>query len=473
MPAPPPVVAEPDPLGERPALEASKPVSLPPPATFKTESGITVWLVERHALPLVSVALAMPAGSSSDPPSKLGLAFITANMLDEGAGDKDAIALSAAINDLGTSLSVQTDLDASTVSMTVLKGNFPKAFQLMADVVTRPRLQPKDYKRVSDLWINALQQRNDDPDEVARVAIRAAAYGSESPYGHPADGFVNDAKRVRLGDVKSFYETQWRPDRAVVVIVGDITRSEAEAQLSSAFGGWKAKRKKAPPAPEPSTLAPVASRPRLVLVDRDDAPQSVIAIVRDGVSARDPQTPLLDLVNTALGGSFTSRLNQNLREDKHWTYGAFSGFTHPRGQGVFVARASVFVDVTGQALKEMLGELRGMAQAGLTQDEMDKVKAQDRADLVQTYETVAGTSERLAQLYVLGLDPSFDLSASDVRQRATMEQLRALAGAHVDAAHATVVIVGPKAQVLPQLQTSGLGEPVVWSAEGRPEPARK
>ncbi len=461
-----------DRLGPRPALGAARDVRVPPPVVFKTANSVTVWLVERHALPLVSVTIALPAGSASDPADRPGLAHLTADMLDEGAGDLNAIALSAAVSDLGTSLSTDTGVDASTVSMTVLKGNFPKAMQILADVVARPRMEAKDFKRVSDLWINGLEQRQDDPDEVARVVIGAALYGARTPYGHPRDGYVADARKVKLADVKRFYASQWRPDRAVAVVVGDVTRAEVESALGATLGSWKAVATPAPPAPDLSSLVPAAQRPRLIVVDRADAPQSVIAVVRDGVSAGSPEAPLLDLVNTALGGSFTSRLNQNLREDKHWTYGAFTAFTHPRGQGAFVARASVFVEVTGKALKEMIGELENMAARGMTEEELSKVKAQDRADLVQTYETVGGTAQRLAQLFSLGLDPTFDIKASVVRQGATLQVLAEQAKAHVDVSKATVVVVGPKDKVVPQLAEAGLGDPVFWGPEGPSATAR-
>jgi len=466
--APKPASQEIDHLGPRPVLGASRDVRVPPPVVFKTANAVTVWLVERHALPLVSVTIALPAGAASDPPDRPGLAHLTADMLDEGAGDLDAIALSAAINDLGTSLSIETGMDASTVSMTVLKGNFPRAIRILSDVVARPRMEARDFKRVSDLWINGLEQRQDDPDEVARVVIGAALYGARTPYGHPRDGYAADARKVKLADVKTFHASQWRPDRAVAVVVGDVTRAEVESALAATLESWKASAKPAPSAPDLSSLVPAARRPRLIVVDRADAPQSVIAVVRDGVSAGSPEAPLLDLVNTALGGSFTSRLNQNLREDKHWTYGAFTAFTHPRGQGAFVARSSVFVEVTGKALKEMLGELENMAARGMTEEELSKVKAQDRADLIQTYETVGDTSQRLAQLFSLGLDPSFDVKASVVRQAASLELLAEQAKAHVDASKATVVVVGPKDKVVPQLAEVGLDDPVFWGPEGPP-----
>ncbi|KYF91656.1 hypothetical protein BE18_34945 [Sorangium cellulosum] len=198
----------------------------------------------------------------------------------------------------------------------------------------------------------------------------------------------------------------------------------------------------------------------------------MIAVVREGVTASDPRRPLLQLVNTALGGSFTSRLNQNLREDHGWSYGAASAFSETKRPGAFVARASVVAEATGPALKEMLAELAKMADSGLTRDELAKVQAQDRADLVSAYETVNRTALRLGTLARLSLPETFDGAASQARQQATLAGLAELARA-VDPKGATLVIVGPRQEILPQLQAIGLGEPEAWDVEGQPIQPKK
>ncbi len=471
VPPPPlPVVAAPpppDPLAERPALPPARPFEPAAAEVFTTKNGLTVWLVERHALPIVSVTLTVPAGSAEDPKGQAGLAHITADLLDEGAGTRGALDLSSAVNDLGATLSTGAGLDGSVVTLTSLKKNLDPAFALFADVVARPRFEPKEWRRASELWHNALRKRADDPQSVARLVTAAAFYGPGTPYGHPTDGLLADARGIDLGAVKGFYSTHWRPERAVLVVAGDVTRAEVTALCEKGLGAWKA-------APEPrkaaATSAPPApsNRPRLVLVDRADAPQAVIAVARAGVAAGDPSGPLLDLVNTALGGSFTSRLNQSLREDHGWTYGVRSAFNEARRAGTFVVRAAVQTQHTGDALKETLAELRKMAGAGLTDDELGKVRAQDRAELVQQYETVAGVSRRLGSLALLGLPPAFDATASRARQAATLADLGALAKAWVDPGEAIVVVVGPRAEVGPQLESLGLGAPAWWDAEGRP-----
>jgi predicted Zn-dependent peptidase len=452
-------------IGPKPTLPALAPFSAPAPVVFTTDNGITVWLFERHALPLVSAYLGVPSGSAMDPKDAPGLAYMTADMLDEGAGSRDAVAVSSAIADLGAALSTGATADYSFVGVSGLKANFKPAFEIFADVVARPRFEDKEWKRVSDLWIGDLKKRSDDPGSVSRVVASSVLYGAGTPYGHPVDGTLAAAPKVTLAAVKSFYAANWRPDRALLVVAGDVTKAELTGLLSSSFASWKAPKSKPPVAIVPK-LAPVAAR-RLVLVDRKDAPQSVIAVVRDGVSASDPRSAPLDLVNTALGGSFTSRLNQNLREDHHWTYGASSGFSETRGTGTFIAHAAVVTPKTGVALAEMLKELDKMASEGLSDEELDKVKAQDRADLVTTYETVGSVSHRLGKLGMLGLPQDHDAAASKDRQKASLGDLKAL-GASVNPGKAIIVIVGPVDQVKPQLADLKLGEPELYDTEGNP-----
>ncbi|WP_437993236.1 M16 family metallopeptidase [Sorangium sp. So ce145] len=480
-PSAPPAAAEPaDPLGPKPELPKPQPFTPPAPVVLDGPNGAKVWLLERHTLPIVSVSIGVASGSADDPKGAAGLAHITADMLDEGAGTRSAVELSSAINDLGATLSVGARADGSVATLSVLKKNFDKAFSLLADVVARPRFEAKEWKRVSELWQNDLRKRGDDATRVSGLVSMAALYGPGTPYGHPVDGLVADAKSIGLPAVKAFYKAAWRPDHAVITVVGDITRDELQQALSRDLGTWSAKGATASAAQstkgaaeaQGAAAAPAWKPPRLVIVDRPGAPQSVIAAVREGVAASDPRRPMLQLINSALGGSFTSRLNQNLREDHGWSYGAGSTFTETRLPGAFVARASVVTEATGPALKEMLAELAKMADSGLTRDELAKVQAQDRAELVSAYETVNRTAQRLGTLARLKLPETFDGDASKARQSATLASLAELARA-VDPKTATVVVVGPRQEILPQLQGIGLGEPEAWDVEGQPIQPKK
>lgn len=456
------------PLDTRPALSTAKDFAPPPPEVWKTEQGITVWLVARKTLPIVSATWMVPVGSSADPPELPGLAHITADLLDEGAGSRGALQISTDLMDLGASFGIATRADGTSLSLVVLKKNFGEAFGIVADVLARPKLDPTEWKRLQDLWKNRLAKRGDDPEAVASLVATAAVYGPGTAYGHPVEGQTQASKKVNLAAVKDFYASHFGPEGLVLVVAGDITRADVDALVKKGFDGWKGGKAKSKLTPAPTSFAPASPLPRAILVDREDAPQAVVLVAKPGVAGSDPRLPLLQLVNTALGGSFTSRLNQNLREDHGWTYGARSGFSERRGQGLFSARAAVETSVTGPALGEMLKELDLMAKKGLSADELGKVRAQDRGDLVQTYEAVEDASERLAYLAMAGRSPTWDVEASRARQAATLAQLNALAAEYVDPKGGVIVVVGPKKDVLPALQKAGITDVAMWTEEGEP-----
>lgn len=453
-------------LDARPRLAPPVPYKAPEPEVYRTAEGLTVWLLHRPALPVVSMSLSIPVGSADDPLGKEGLAYIASSMMDEGAGDRGALDISSDIKELGAALYTQASLDGSTVSLSVLKKYSPQAFSIFADVVARPRFDQAEFDRVKVLWQNQLKRRSDSPRLVASVVARAVLYGPGTPYGHPSSGQLHSAESITRDDALGMYKEHWRPDTALLVVAGDLTRQELDGLIGTSLADWK--RPPTPPPARAEAPTPLSARPRLVLVDRPDAPQAVVSVIRPGVAASDPDAPLLDLVNTALGGSFTSRLMQNLREDHGWTYGAGSGFGESRGVGPFVARAAVFTNVTGVALKEMLAEIDKMRAEGLTEQEYVKVRAGDLTDLIQGHETVDRLAGRLSQLGVLGLPPGFDATASAARQRATLEQLAALSKTHLDISDASIVVVGPKAQVDAQLKILDLGAPEMWTADGQP-----
>jgi predicted Zn-dependent peptidase len=388
-------------------------------------------------------------------------------MLDEGAGTLGALELARAVDDLGAQLATGGDHDASFASLTVLKRNLPAGFALLADVVARPRFDAKEWRRVYDLWTNDLKSRGSDPAAVARVLARAALFGPDHPYGHPSDGTLASAAKVTLDDAKRFYAREWRPDRATLVVVGDVTKDELAPLLDAGFGTWRAPNGAAPAPfapPAPAALAAVNAHPRVVMVDRPDAPQAVIALVRTGVAASDPDRAPLDRVNTAIGGGFTSRLNQDLREEHNWSYGAGSRVSFTRGRGFIVAQAAVQVDKTIDALRALMADLDEFAKKGLTDEEVDKTRSQARADLVTAFETVDGAAGKLATDAAIGLPPDHEAAASARRDAATKAELNALAAKYYDTKDAILCIVGPKKQI--DLSALGLPAAEMRDADG-------
>jgi predicted Zn-dependent peptidase len=462
--ASPAAAAPADPLGPRPDVPTPPPFAPPVPQVFTGTSGITVWLLERHDVPLVACNIDLPSGAASDPKGKAGLAYATANMLDEGAGKRGALDFARAVDDLGAHLGTSANADSSFVSLSVLKRNLDKAFALFGDAVARPRLEAAEWKRVSDLWTNELKERDKDPNATARVVYRVALFGPDHPYGHPWDGTLQSARAVTLDDVRNFYKTAYRPDRATLVCVGDLTKAELTPLMDSAFGSWKA-----PATPPPALVTPAAPAgpwPRLILVDRPDAPQAVIATVKPGLAASSPDAPPLWRVNNVIGGSFTSRLNQDLREAKGYTYGVSSRYSESRGPGMVITGAAVRTDATGDALGAMLADLKTFADAGLTDDETAKSRSQARGELVSTYESFEHIAGQLAGNASLGLPPDWEVQSSQRLEAATKDDLDRLAKQYFAPDGAILVVVGPRARVQTQLDKLGLPAPEIRDATG-------
>ena len=476
-PAPPPAAsaspqasAASDPLGPRPVTQAPAPYMPPEPRVLEGPGRSKVWLLERHNLPLAAVAVVVPYGSALEPAEQGGLAFAAADMLDEGAADRDALAFSQAVNDLGAHLASSADRDASVVSIQVLAGKLEQALGLMADAITRPRHDAKDWARVQALWVNALKNRAHEPNEVARVATSALFYG-DHPYAHPTEGTLNSAQHVALSDISAWHKRVFRPDVATFVVVGDVTPDKITSMLGKAFAGWKTPTTPPmPPAIEPYLVRPKGVR--TFVVDRADAPQVVMSLASSGPRAGDPVYARLAMLNIGLGGSFTSRLNQNLREDHGWTYGARSRFNAQRGPGMFVVRAAIKADAISPALREARKEVDRMAKDGLADAEVDKLRALLNGDALESYGTVHGVGASLATNASLGLAPDQDGRDLASQRSATAKDLGALAAKYLDLSSSLVVLVGPKDLAVKALAENGLPNPEFVDGDGKPDGRR-
>jgi predicted Zn-dependent peptidase len=410
------------------------------------------------------MTFSIPTGSSSDPRGKAGLAFESADMLDEGAGGRGSIELSRAIDALGASLVTAATVDASTVSLSVLRRNIGPAFALLSDVVARPRFDAAEWTRAHELERNDLTERSADPEEVERLVTRAVLFGPYAPYSHPVDGTMRAAKGITLDDVRKFYRAAWRPDRAVLVVVGDTTKADLTALVDQNLASWK--NPNAAPLPLIAPEAPKGPWPKLVVVDRADAPQSVLSLARSGLAASDLKEPVLARANLALGGLFTSRLNQDLREQRGFTYGASSRVAHTRGVGSFVASASVFVDKTAEAVKALVADVADYAKGGPTNEETDKTRLQMRGDLVEKFEAYDRAAEHLAIQAALGLPADHERSAALAADGATKETLSRIAAEYMDPASAVIIVVGPSATVEGPLRALGFGDIQVRDTDG-------
>lgn len=451
-----------DPIGARPVPAEPKAFELPVPSTYTRPNGLTVWLMERHELPLVAVALAIRSGSVHDPKGREGLASATFGMLDEGAGKRNALDLAKAIDALGASLGVSAHADYSEIGLSALTKNIEPAFAIFADVVVRPKFAAHEWTRVKKLWMNQLEQREKEPKAVASIAESLVTFGADHPYGHPVSGLTTSAPKIELAQLKKFYAEHVRPDRATLVVVGDVNRAMVDKLLDANMSDWKAPKTAAPETPK--LPEPATPKRRVVLVDRKDAPQAMIAVVRPGVAAGDDSAALLSRVNAALGGSFTSRLNQDLREEHGWTYGARSGFSFTRGRGIFSAGAAVFSDKTGDALAALVKDVNDYATNGPTEEEWKKTRLLARTDTIGVFESVDQTATFLARNAGVGLPADYEAKATKRRDELSFADMKKLAAQHLGGDF-VIVVVGPEATVMPQLKAAGFNEVEKLSAK--------
>lgn len=442
-------------VGPLPLLEPTR------PTRFILSNGLEVVTVRREVAPLVAVNIMFRSGSDADGAELSGLGSSTADMLDEGAGKRDPLKMAEDLEQLGADLWLGCGRDGSQLSLQVPRKGFEDGLGMAADVLLRPRLAADDWERVRHDRLTSLAQRRDQAEAVASVVSDRVLFGDAHPYGRSSDGFERTVARIGVDDIRRFHATHYRPNNAALVVAGDFDEAALPGQLEAALGGWApGPTPAAPPAPE------LPARPRLVLVDRPAAPQSVVRILSPGTDRLSPDRPALSMLNAVLGGSFTSRLNFNLREQKGYTYGAGSSFSFLRRPGAFAARAAVFTESTAAAVTEFLVELRAVREQPFTDDERTKARAMLLDRVAEGLATSGGIAATFAELSLYGLpldEPERFIAALE---GVTADELLRLARQYVDPEGACIVVVGDRAAIEPGLRALGLPAPEIRDADG-------
>jgi predicted Zn-dependent peptidase len=426
-------------------------LSLPTPERRTLSNGLDVLYVRHGSLPLVHATLLTRGGSAGDPAAAPGLAGFVASMLDEGAGGRDALQLSAALDLLGAELSTAAGTDAAFVDLEVLRSRLPEALRLMADVAARPDFPETELRRLRDERITALTSAADEPRIIAGNAFTSLVFGGEHPYGRlPAVASTRTMDRAALA---SFHQRYYRPEGSTLILVGDVDAGVLHPEVERAFGGWSGEAAAALAIPR----ADAPSATRVFLIDKPGAAQSEIRIGHPGVARSSPDYFPLVVMNTILGGSFTSRLNTNLRETHGFAYGASSGFAMRLGEGPFTASSAVFSAKTDSAVAEFFHELRRIRDEPVPADELERARNYVALGLPRRFETAAGVAAQLAELEVYGQTMDFfngyvprvmGVTAGDV-QRVAREYL------HPD--RSVVVVVGDVGTVEAGLRATGVG----------------
>ncbi len=422
---------------------------------FSLPNGLPVFLLEKHQVPLVQINLLVQAGTAMDPPGKSGLANMTAAMMMEGAGVRDALALADAIDYLGARITSSAGQHAMAVRLHTPVARLDSALALLTDIALRPTFPASELARKKKERLTALLQWRDEPRTLSTVAFNRALYGDHHPYGVPVIGNESTLRGMTREDCANFHATWFRPGAAALIVVGDVTLNDVRGKLETAFGQWKQGKGDAPALPP---IRQVSGR-TITLVDKPGAAQTEIRIGRVGVARMTDDYHALIVMNTILGGSFTSRLNNNLREQHGYTYGASSAFDFRPLPGPFLAASAVQTAVTDSALVQFMKELRGIREP-ISQDDVERAKNYVALGYPADFQIVSQIAGKIEELVSYRLpDSTFNMFIRNI-SAVTTEDVMRVARTTIDPDNLVVILVGDRSVIEKPVRTLNLG-PVV------------
>ena len=450
------------------APERSAPPKPGPPPTVNVptvqkrtlSNGLAVWIVALHKVPVVHVSLVVKSGSGADPKGKYGVANLTADMLDEGAGSRTALQIADAIDYLGATLSTESTSDASSIDVHVPVARLAEALPIMADVALRPTFPEDELKRVREDLLTSFIEAADDPESLIQFAFPRLVFGSQHRYGTLSLGTAATVKSLTTADLRRFHSQHFVPVNSLLIVTGDVSTADAVARLETTFGRWKG----APPAPTTIPAAPQLTSRQVYLIDKPGAAQSQVRIGWIGVPRSTPDYFALRVLNTILGGSFTSRLNQNLREEHGYAYGAGSTFDMRASAGPFYASAGVQTDKTSDALKEFFNELEAIRKP-IPPDEVEKAKNFLALLLPRNFETTEGVAGSLSQLFIYNLPGDYYATYTQRIRAVTPADLQRVADRYIQPDKFAIVVVGDRKAIEPGITALNLGPLKAVAAE--------
>jgi zinc protease len=440
------------------------------PALQRTQlaNGLKIVFAERHAVPTVQFNLMVDAGYAADQFASPGTAKLAMNMLDEGTKTRDTLEISDDLARLGATLNTAADLDSSYASLNALKSKLDESLAVFADVVLNPSFPDDEFKRLQKQTLAAIQREKTEPSTMAMRIFPTLLYGKEHAYGNPFTGSGTEANVAKLAtsDLRKFYDTWMKPNNATMVIVGDTTLEEITPKLDKLFRNWKQGEV---PKKNIAKLAKSASKPGVYLIDRPGSIQSIIFAGELAPPKNNPEEIAIETMNNILGGEFTSRINMNLREDKHWSYGSHSFISGAKAQRPFLTMAPVQTDKTKESLVEVMKELKGiLADKPITPDELKKAQVNQTLRLPGAWETASAVASSIGQIVRFGLpEDHFQTYPAKVRAL-TQERLAEAAKTVIHPDKLIWVVVGDRAKIESGIRELDMGELHLLDADGNP-----
>lgn len=439
-------------------------VNFPELQRAQLKNGLRIVLAERHTIPVVNFELQVNAGYASDFFARPGTAKLAMNMLDEGTKSRTSLEIDEALARLGAELSAGSNLDISSVELSALKANLDPSLDLFADVILNPAFPEADFERLKKQQLDAIQREQSEPFSMGLRVLPRLLYGEAHPYNTPFTGSGTEASVGELSraEAQKFYRTWFKPNNATLIVVGDTTLAEIKPKLERFFANWERGD-----VPEKKIEQAKEGRTALYLIDRPGSIQSVILAGQLAPPKANPHEIAIETMNHILGGTFTSRINMNLREDKHWSYGAHSSVVSARGPRPFIVMAPVQTDKTKESVIEVEKELRGITgKEPITKDELSKAQVSRTLRLPGSWETMSRVGGAIAELIRFGLPDDYYETYAEKVMALELSEVSQAAGLVVDPDQLIWVVVGDRSKIEPGLRELDFAEIRLLDAEG-------
>ncbi|MGV3774411.1 MAG: M16 family metallopeptidase [Verrucomicrobiales bacterium] len=428
-------------------------------------NGLKVILAERHTIPTVVVQMVLDAGYAADQFGVPGTAKLAMNMLDEGTKTRSALEISEQLSLLGAALGTGSDLDTSIISLSALTSNLDPSLDLFADIILNPSYPAEDFERLKKQQLDTIQREKAQPVQMALRVLPQLLYGDKHAYSMPftGSGSLESVAGLKREQMQKFYDTWFKANNATLIVVGDTTMDEIKPKLEKHFGNWK----KGETPKKNIAAVEQKAKPSVYLMNRPGAIQSLIFAGNLTVPKDNPNETTIEALNNILGGQFTARLNMNLREDKHWSYGAQTMVLGARGPRPFLAYASVQTDKTKESMVEISKEFSDILKGRpATTEELNKVKKQTVLELAGIWETMGAVAGSIHEMIRYGLPEDYFHTYSERVRTLTLPQVTKAAETMIHQDNLTWVIVGDLTKVEQEIRQLGLGQITLINPDG-------
>ena len=447
-----------------PALGKDTPFQTPTVHEGRLNNGLEVLVVEHHDLPKVAVSLNVKTGSVHDPPERAGASQLMLQTMDKGTRSHGALAIDEALSRLGTVIRKSMYLESARLGLDVLTENLSPAMALFAEVVRNPLFPEEELERERHHHLDNLAQQASHPQSLAQRVCPMLVFGADHPYGRPVQGYVSTVADATRYDIARSYEENWRPDQSALVFVGDITYDQAMKLAENRFGSWRGDVRPAKTVPD---LSPERKANRIYLIDRPDAPQTVVCQFIEAPGRDTPDYYALRLVDAVWGGGFQSRLNLNLREEKGYTYGVSTALGLLGAAGYWKAQTSIQADKTGEVVLELMSEMEGLAgERPVGEEELEEARTGRIRGYAQQFESLRRIAGSIGGLWSSGRPMSDIRDSVENLEAVTLDEVRSAASQHLKPRRAGYLLVGDRSEIEAQLTDKGLEMAEVLDPEG-------